>query len=144
MLRPLPSYQPECVRSRIEEEGLPTGIWTFSRTMLLHTMQEFDNDFGAGPDKHLALARFFRVVDGIQRIVEDTGFNHVGGREILNSMVGGEVSGRARRSKLACEREECPWVKGSSAQIVGGPPCTERGRLKQYLAMSVGCNVPRS
>lgn len=34
-------------------------------------------------------------------------------------MVGGEVSGKAKRSILAYERKECPWVKGSSAHVVG-------------------------
>ena len=81
---------------------------TTPRTMLLHTMQEFDNNFRAGPDEHLALARFLGIVDGIERIVEDTCFDHVGDGEILNSMAGGEVSGRAKRSILACERKECP------------------------------------
>ena len=76
--------------------------------MLLHTMQEFDNDLGAGPNEHLALARFLSVVDGIQRIIENTCFDHNGEREILNSIVRGEVSGRARRTILASERKECP------------------------------------
>lgn len=82
------------------------------RTVLLHTMQELDNDLRARPDEHLALARLFRVVDGIQRIVEDTCFDHVGEREIFSSMVGDEVSGIAKRSILACERKECPWGQG--------------------------------
>lgn len=59
-------------------------------------------------------------------------------------MVGGEVSGRAKRSILAYERKECPWVKGSSAHVVGGIACAKHGRLKYFLAMSVKCNVPRS
>lgn len=33
--------------------------------MLLHTMQELDNDFRAGPDEDLSFARFFGVIDGI-------------------------------------------------------------------------------
>ena len=44
--------------------------------MSLHDLQEFDNDFGAGPDHDLALAGLFCVVDGVQRIVEDRGFDH--------------------------------------------------------------------
>lgn len=92
----------------------------------------------------MALARFFRVVDGIQRIVEDTCFDHVGKDEILSSMVGGEVSGRAKESVLACERKECPWVEGSSAHFVGGTPCAKHDRLKQCPAASLDDNVPRS
>ena len=65
--------------------------------MLLHAMQEFNNDLGTGPNEHLALAGFFSVIDGIQRIIENTCFDHIDECEILNSMVRGEVSGRARK-----------------------------------------------
>lgn len=68
----------------------------------------------------MALARLFSVVDGIQRIVEDTGFHHVDKGEILNSRVRGEVSDRGTRCILACERKECPWIMGSSAHVGGG------------------------
>ena len=44
--------------------------------MSLHHAQEFDNDLRAGPDEHLALSRLFGVVDGVERIVEDAGFDH--------------------------------------------------------------------
>lgn len=47
--------------------------------MTLHDGQELDNDFGAGPDEHLTLARLLGIVDSVQRIVEDTGLNHIGG-----------------------------------------------------------------
>ena len=57
--------------------------------MFLHDTQELDNDLGAGSDQDLALAGLLGVVDGVERIVEDTGFDH---SEILSSMVGGEVS----------------------------------------------------
>ena len=56
-------------------------------------MQKFDNDLGAGPDEYLALAGFLSIVDGIQRIVKDTCFDHFHEWKILNSMAGGEVSG---------------------------------------------------
>lgn len=92
----------------------------------------------------MALARFFSIIDGVQRIVEDTCFDHVGVREILNPAVGGEVSGRARRSILACERKECPWDKGSSAHVAGRTPCAKYGRLKQPCTMSTSLNVPLS
>ena len=80
----------------------------FSRTVLLHAMQEFNNDLGAGSNEHLALARFFSVIDGIQCIIENTCFDHIGECEILNSVVRGEVSDRATRTMLARERKECP------------------------------------
>ena len=57
--------------------------------MFLHDTQELDNDLGAGSDQDLALAGLLGVVDGVERIVEDTGFDH---SEILSSMVGDEVS----------------------------------------------------
>ena len=42
--------------------------------------------------EHLAFARLLGIVDRIERIVENTGLDHFDGCEILNSMVGGEVS----------------------------------------------------
>ncbi len=51
-----------------------------SLTMTLHDGQELDDDLGAGADEHLALARLLGVVDGIERIVEDGGLDHFGGR----------------------------------------------------------------
>jgi hypothetical protein len=83
-------------------------------------MEEFHDDFRAWADEHLSLSRLLGVVDGIERIVQDTCFDHAGGREILSSMVGVEVSARERRrSMLAYERKECPWIKGSSTHVAG-------------------------
>ena len=48
--------------------------------MTLHNSQELDDDLGAWSDENLSLARFLGVVDGIERIVEDGGFDHVCGR----------------------------------------------------------------
>lgn len=48
-------------------------------TVLLHDREEFDNDLGAGSDQDLALAGLLSVVDGIERIVQDTGADHGGG-----------------------------------------------------------------
>ena len=76
--------------------------------MLLHAMQEFNNDLRAGPNEHLAFARLFSVIDGIERIIEHACFDHIDECEILNSMLRGEVSGRAIKTMLACERKECP------------------------------------
>ena len=63
-----------------------------SLTVLLHAMQEFHDDLGARSDEDLALPRFLGVVDGVEGIIQDAGFDHVGKYEILNSMGGGEVS----------------------------------------------------
>lgn len=52
-----------------------TSDW--QRTVFLHDAQELDNDFGAGTDEDLALAGFFRIIDGVERIVENTCFDHV-------------------------------------------------------------------
>lgn len=66
--------------------------------MFLHDTQKLDNNLGAWSDEDLALSGFFGVVDGIERIVEDTGFDHF---EILSSMVGDEVSRVEETSELA-------------------------------------------
>ena len=47
--------------------------------MLLHYAQELDNNLRARPDENLTLASFLSVVDRIQRIVEDTRFDHCDG-----------------------------------------------------------------
>ena len=47
--------------------------------MLLHDVQETDDDLGGRADQDLALAGLLGVVDGVQRIVEDGGLDHFGG-----------------------------------------------------------------
>ena len=47
--------------------------------MLLHDLQELDNDLGARADHDLALACLFGVVDGLERIIKDGGLHHGGG-----------------------------------------------------------------
>ena len=44
--------------------------------MLLHAMKKFHNHFGAWPNKHLPFASLFGVVDGVERIVQNAGFDH--------------------------------------------------------------------
>lgn len=46
--------------------------------MLLHHAQEFDDDLRAWSDQDLSLPGLLCVVHGIERIVEDTGFDHFG------------------------------------------------------------------
>lgn len=45
--------------------------------MLLHDTEELDNDLGAWSDENLALSLLLGVVDGVQRIVEDGGSDHL-------------------------------------------------------------------
>jgi len=40
-------------------------------TILLHALQEFDNDLARGPDQYLALAALFGVCDCLQTIGEN-------------------------------------------------------------------------
>lgn len=51
--------------------------------MLLHDGQELDDDLGAGSDEDLALAGLLGVVDGVERIVQNTSLDHFGGIEEL-------------------------------------------------------------
>ena len=57
--------------------------------MLLHDLEELDNDLGGGTDQDLALAGLLGVVDAVEGIVEDGGADHFGGvvvrTEILKS-----------------------------------------------------------
>lgn len=54
-------------------------------TVLLHNLQELDDDLGARANHHLALAGLLGVVDGIERIVEDGCLDHVGDSKILKA-----------------------------------------------------------
>ena len=44
--------------------------------MLLHAMEEFHNHFGARTNEHLPFASLFGVVDGVERIIQNAGFDH--------------------------------------------------------------------
>merc|ERR1712176_445305 len=73
--------------------------------VLLHDLQELDDDLGARADEHLALAGLLGVVHRLQGIVEDGGLDHLGGvvwvDEILKargvrlevSLINGELVG---------------------------------------------------
>jgi hypothetical protein len=45
---------------------------------VLHDREELDDGLGAWADEHLSLSRLLGVVDGVQGIVEDGGFDHFG------------------------------------------------------------------
>ena len=61
------------------------------RTVLLHDVQEADDDLGGRTDQDLALAGLLGVVDGVERIVENGSLDHFGG---LSKILNGE--GRLR------------------------------------------------
>lgn len=44
--------------------------------MSLHNAQELDNNLGARVYQDLTLASLFSVVDGVERIIKDAGFDH--------------------------------------------------------------------
>ena len=50
--------------------------------MLLHDVQETDDDLGGRADQDLALAGLLGVVDGVKRIVEDRSADHCDGSEL--------------------------------------------------------------
>jgi hypothetical protein len=63
--------------------------------VLLHDLEELDDDLGAGADQDLSLALLLGVVDAVEGIVKNRGANHFGGcMEILKSTMGYEVSAR--------------------------------------------------
>lgn len=49
--------------------------------MLLHDVQELDNDLRRGTDQDLTATHLLGVVDGVERIVEDGSLDHFGGCE---------------------------------------------------------------
>lgn len=46
--------------------------------MLLHDLQELDNDFGARSDQCLTLASLLGIVDGLETVVEHRSLSHFG------------------------------------------------------------------
>ena len=44
--------------------------------MLLHDTEELDDNLGGGTDQDLSLSRLLRVVDGVERIVENRTRTH--------------------------------------------------------------------
>ena len=73
VVRPLPSYQPGVPSSCDPFPPLALNLRPVfaKRTMLLHHLQELDDDLRARADQDLALAGLLGVVDGLERIVED-------------------------------------------------------------------------
>ena len=59
--------------------------------MLLHHLQELDNDLGTGANQDLALATLLGIVDALERIVQDGRADHVGGIAISHYRLRGFV-----------------------------------------------------
>lgn len=73
--KPLPSYQPG--KKVFIVKNCHNAISFFEqRTVLLHNAQKFNNHFGAWADEYLTFPSFFGVIDGVERIIEDTCFDH--------------------------------------------------------------------
>jgi len=85
--RPWPSYHAEGGRGDCEKLWGKKGRARRRKihTVLLHDLQELDNDLGGRADHDLALAGLLGVVEAVERIVEDGGADHFGGccEEIL-------------------------------------------------------------
>jgi hypothetical protein len=60
-------------------------------TVLLHDLEELDNDLGGGPDHDLTLTALLGVVERVEGIVEDGSADHLGG------IVGWRFSNRGRK-----------------------------------------------
>jgi hypothetical protein len=60
--------------------SLPLSDWIgdVKRTMLLHNVQELDDDLGGRTDEDLTLSGLLGVVDGVQAVVENGSLDHFG------------------------------------------------------------------
>jgi hypothetical protein len=94
--------------------------------VLLHDVQETDDDLGGRTDENLTLAGLLGVVDSVQGIVKNGGL-HFDGGVVRRFCSGGAASGIWTRDVLAFkslpERKECPSdshngrrTEGSSAR----------------------------
>ena len=104
-------------------------IETKKRTVLLHDLEELDNDLGGRTDQDLTLAGLLGVVDAVEGIVENGSADHLDGcfEEILKSGMGSEVSDSQNVSLRGPVSMESALmvsvpVEGSSAQMF----CRER------------------
>ena len=106
--------------------------------MLLHDLQELDNDLRARADQDLALAGLLGVVDGVERIVQDGGL-HLGECVVRRFSSGEAAKGICSQEMLAFkslpERKECPsgghdgWrTEGSSARPSWAQRCHGRSQ----------------
>ena len=55
--------------------------------MFLHDTEKLDDNLGGRADQNLSLSRLLGIVDSIERIVENRGFDNDCGLEILKSWV---------------------------------------------------------
>lgn len=79
--------------------------------MLLHNLEELDDDLGARADQDLTLAALLGVVDVVKSIVEDGSADHLGGigAEILKSGMDCEVSAIGKREQKSLAFLSRPW-----------------------------------
>ena len=68
--------------------------------MLLHDVQETDDDLGGRADQDLALAGLLGVVDGVKRIVEDGNLDHFDGGRARFSNRGNTRGNEVSESKI--------------------------------------------
>ena len=59
--------------------------------MLLHDLEELDDDLGRRPDQDLALASLLGVVDALKSVIEDGGSDHFGGSSKGLGLPGGRL-----------------------------------------------------
>ena len=58
------------------------GVGSTYVAVLLHNLEELDNDLGGRADQDLTLAGLLGVVDAVEGIVQDGSADHFGGCEI--------------------------------------------------------------
>ena len=93
--------------------------------MPLHDTEELDDDLGGRPDQDLALASLLGVVDGIKRIVENTGLDHFDG-DVRFSLCDWDNEVSVERSWVSLQEPRAKRVpfgahtEGSSARVAKG------------------------
>lgn len=95
------------------------------RTVLLHDLEELNDDLGGWADHNLALAGLLGVVDGIERIVEDGSLDHFGGRFSGREGVRREVSEGGCHVSGPCPsgaRRVCFWEDHEKAFFSSSHP----------------------
>jgi hypothetical protein len=111
----------------------PAGTTTRRRTVLLHLLQKFDDDFTTGPDQDLSTTTLFGIGYCLETISENRHANHLLWLLLLLLLVGGvdascvcvcvvwweKMDGETRQAGIAVVRYELySWIARSCWQLL--------------------------
>jgi len=85
--------------------------------VLLHDLEELDNDLGGGPDHNLALAALLGIVERVEGIVEDGSADHLGGIVWVEILKSGKKRGICQYRAVSLPEARGAWRVPSMMKI---------------------------